>query len=242
MRRSHTHFVFMLLREHPYGREMLAQLLAAGLRPQLILEEHSEVAAAERQKFLARIAGHPVNRSIATQAADHKVPIVSVPAHDDAHSLGVIREAGPDLIVLGGTRIIRGELLTFPRDGMLNSHPGLLPECRGSASPAWSVLHDIEVGSSCHFCTSTIDEGDLVGRREVPVHRGDRYEDLCYSTLVTAGTLMTEAVRAHAEGNLTALRRAQGHSPNPTFKNMPDELLAVVRQKLRDQTYAHYAD
>jgi len=232
----------MLLHEHPYGREMLAQLLAAGLRPQLILEEDSEVGTVERQKFLERIAGHPVNNSIATQAAEYDVPILTVPAHNDEHSLGTIRDLDPDLIVLGGTRIIRGDLLTFPRDGVLNAHPGLLPECRGSASPAWSIYHDIQVGSSCHFCTPAIDEGDLVGRREVPVHRGDRYEDLCYRTLVMAGTLMTESVRAYLEGNLAALRRPQGRSQYPTFRNMPDELLAVVRRKLSDQTYAHYAD
>jgi len=220
MTRTHPHFVFMLLHEHPYGREMLAQLLAAGLRPQLILEEDSEVGTVERQKFLERIAGHPVNNSIATQAAEYDVPILTVPAHNDEHSLGTIRDLDPDLIVLGGTRIIRGDLLTFPRDGVLNAHPGLLPECRGSASPAW----------------------DLVGRREVPVHRGDRYEDLCYRTLAMAGTLMTESVRAYLEGNLAALRRPQGRSQYPTFRNMPDELLAVVRRKLSDQTYAHYAD
>jgi len=242
MRESHANFVFMLMREHPYAREMLAQLLAAGLRPQLILEEDSAVGDLERQKFLERIAGHAVNQPVADQAAECDIPIVTVAAHDDEHCLATIREVEPELIVLGGTRVIRGDLLTFPRDGVLNSHPGLLPECRGSASPAWSVFHDIAVGSSCHFCTAAIDEGDLVGRREVPVHRGDRYEDLCYRTLVMAGTLMTEAVQAHAEGRLATLRRPQRRSPHPTFKNMPDELLVIVRQKLRAQTYAHYVD
>jgi len=242
MTQPQPHFVFMILHEHPYGREMLAQLLAAGLRPQLVLEEDSEIGAVERQKFLERIRGQPVNRSVASQAGDHGIPIVSVPVHDDEHSLAVVQEAEPDLIVLGGTRIIRGNLLEFPRDGVLNAHPGLLPECRGSASPAWSVYHDIQIGSSCHFCTPAIDEGDLVGRRTVSVHRGARYEDLCYRTLVMAGTLMTQAVRAYADGRLAALRRPQGPSPNPTFRNMPDGLLAVVRQKLRDQTYAHYVD
>ena len=43
------------------------------------------------------------------------------------------------------------------------------------------------------------DEGDVVRRREVEVRRGDTYEDLCYKTLVMAGTLMTEAVRRTLE-------------------------------------------
>ena len=235
-------YLFMVMKEHPFGREMLRQLLAAGIRPQLILEEDSQVADVERAKFLERIAGHPVAPSISEQAAAGKIPIVSVPIHDEAHSMEPIREIDPDLIVFGATRIIRGEILRYPPDGVLNAHPGLLPECRGSASPAWSVYHDIPIGSSCHFCTAEIDAGDLVGRREIPVRRGDRYEDLCHATLVMAGRLMRAAMEAYRDDRLDALCRPQGKSPHPTFKNMPDELLEVVRRKLRDETYAHFVD
>merc|ERR1719398_433806 len=83
---------------------------------------------------------------------------------------------------------------SFPVDGMINAHPGLLPECRGSASPAWSVYHDIKIGSTCHICSPGIDEGDLLIKREVPVKRGYTYNDLCYFTLSLSGTLMVEAV------------------------------------------------
>jgi len=38
------------------------------------------------------------------------------------------------------------------------------------------------------------------------------------------------------------MRRPQGESGNPTFCNASDEVLEVVYQKLRDQTYAHYVD
>lgn len=221
---------------------MLDQLLRAGHIPALILEEVSRVGDVEREKFLERIAGHPLAPSISRQALDHDISLRPVRVHNDEHCLESIREIAPELLVLGGTRIIRGELLSVARDGVLNSHPGLLPECRGSASPAWSVFHDIPIGSSCHFCTAEIDQGDLVGRREVPVYRGDRYEDLCYRTLVMAGTLMTEALDNHTHGRLALRRRPQGPSPHPTFRNMPEELLAQVRQKLAEQTYAHYVD
>lgn len=235
-------FIFLVLREHPFGREMLAQLLAAAFRPRLILEEDSPLADLERRKFRERIAGHPSARSIAKQASTYGIPVVTVPIHRDEHCLEPIREADPDLVVLGGTRILRGEMLAYPPDGVLNSHPGLLPECRGSASVAWSVYHDIPIGASCHFCTEEIDAGDLVGRREIPVRRGDTYEDLCYKSQVAAGTLMVEAFEAWTEGRLDELRRPQGPSPHPTFRNMPDERLEVVRAKLRDETYGCYAD
>ena len=45
-------FVFLLLKEHPYGREMLHQILSAGYSPEMIIEEDSPVADEEREKFL----------------------------------------------------------------------------------------------------------------------------------------------------------------------------------------------
>ena len=35
-------FIFLAIKEHPWGREMLSQLLDAGFQPSLIIEEFSE--------------------------------------------------------------------------------------------------------------------------------------------------------------------------------------------------------
>ena len=132
--------------------------------------------------------------------------------------------------------------LDFPKDGVINSHPGLLPDCRGSASPAWSVYHDIPIGSSTHFCDNGIDTGELLIRREIEVKRGMTYEDLCYETLVLAGVLMKEALMSYQEGRWDEMRRPQGTSEFPTFRNAPEEILQVVYEKLKQETYAHYID
>jgi methionyl-tRNA formyltransferase len=167
---------------------------------------------------------------------------VTVPIHNTEHLLPHIQDLDLDLIVFGGTRIIRGQILDHPHDGVINSHPGLLPDCRGSASPAWSVYHDIPIGASTHFCDNGIDTGELLLRREFPVRRGMTYEDLCYATLVLAGVLMKEALLTYVAGEWPQMRRAQGESKHPTFRNAPEEVLEVVRTKLAEQTYAHYVD
>ena len=52
-------FAFLVLEEHPYGREMLQKLLRNGFIPKLIIQESSTVADEERQKFYTRMAGQP---------------------------------------------------------------------------------------------------------------------------------------------------------------------------------------
>lgn len=107
---------------------------------------------------------------------------------------------------------------------------------------AWSVYHDIKVGSTTHFCDNGIDTGNLLLRREVPVQRGMTYPDLCFHTLALSGVLMKEAVEAFCAGQWPRMRKPQGTGEHPTFKNAPEEVLQVVYQKLADQTYAHYVN
>ena len=240
-------FAYLLLKEHPYGREMLKQLISEGFIPKIIITEDSVIADEEREKFLKRIEGNRIAERIESQLEKLSqkgidVEHVEVPIHNSEEVMPHIRELDLDIIVFGGTRIIRGEILDHPKDGVVNSHPGLLPECRGSASPAWSVYHDIPIGSSTHFCDNGVDTGHLLLRSEVPVKRGMKYEDLCYETLVLAGILMKEALMSYEQGRWDEMRRPQGDSPNPTFRNAPEEVLQVVYQKLDEETYAHYVD
>ena len=240
-------FAYLLLKEHPYGREMLKQLISEDFIPRIIITEDSAIADEEREKFLKRIEGNQIAETIEIQLGElskrgFTVEHVEVPIHNSEEVMPHIKDLDLDIIVFGGTRIIRGEILDYPKDGVVNSHPGLLPECRGSASPAWSVYHDIPIGSSTHFCDNGVDTGHLLLRREVPVKRGMKYEDLCYETLVLAGILMKEALMAYEEGRWDEMRHPQGDSPHPTFRNASEEILQVVYQKLDEETYAHYID
>jgi methionyl-tRNA formyltransferase len=243
-KKGEPNYAFLVLQEHPYGREMLRQLLERGFRPSIVIQENDgKEAPKERAKFEKRIEGNPLAPEIAEQCSAHGVELVEVPQHNLAGCLAHLQRVKPRLIVLGGTRIMRDPVLSYPLDGVINAHPGLLPECRGSASPAWSVYHDIKVGSTAHICEPGIDTGDILAKREVAVKRGYTYNDLCYQTLCLSGTLMTEAVAHYAEhGNFDGIRQKQGESPNPTFLNASDDVIEEVNRKLSEQTYQHYAE
>ena len=236
-------FIFFSITEHPWGREMLSQLINSGFVPSLIIEENSEGGKTERGKFEFRLGSHPLAPKMQSQIEKYKIPFVEVPIHNDEHCIKHMEKANPDLIVFGGTRIIRGKILEYGENkgGVLNSHPGLLPECRGSASPAWSVHEGIKIGSSCHFCSSDIDAGDLVGKREIEVRKGDDYHDLCYKTSVVASNLMVEAVTAFSKNELDNLRTPQGESPHPVFR-YDSEIEKKAIEMLQNQEYEHYVD
>ena len=226
---------------------MLRQLLTENFVPTIIISEDSAIGDEEREKFLKRIEGLPIAPTIESQLdelAKNGIQVThkTVAIHNSEQVMPLIKDIDLDLIVFGGTRIIRGEILDYPADGVINSHPGLLPDCRGSASPAWSVYHDIPIGSTTHFCDNGIDTGDILLRREFSVQRGMTYEDLCHGTLVLSGILMKEALMAWTEGRWGQIRYKQGESAWPTFRNAPEDVLQVVQQKLENEEYSHYVE
>ena len=122
-------FAYLLLKEHPYGREMLRQILSEGFVPSIIISEDSPIGDEEREKFLKRIEGLPIAPSIDFQLqelSDKGIDVIheTVSIHNSEQVMPLIKDIELDLIVFGGTRIIRGEILDYPRDGVINSHPG----------------------------------------------------------------------------------------------------------------------
>jgi methionyl-tRNA formyltransferase len=233
------HFAFLVLEEHPYGREMLRILLERGFTPSLLIQEASEVAAEERAKFLNRIAGQPVPPPITDLVAGSGILCQTVENHNDPDCREKLRADGPELIVLGGTRILRPPILAIPPGGTINAHPGLLPRLRGSSSVGWALYKDLPIGSTVHYVEAGIDTGPILLRRELPVHRGETYEQIVRRVLTLSGHLMAEALEGLARGSLHA--SPQEPKAGETLRVIPPELLAVAKRRLAEGSYSHFA-
>lgn len=83
----------------------------------------------------------------------------------------------PNLILLGQSGIIKGNVIKIPKIGILNSHPGILPQYRGIDVVYWALYNnDIEgVGSTIHFVDSGVDTGQIIFTKK---HNFSRRESL----------------------------------------------------------------
>ena len=230
-------FAFLVLQEHPYGREMLRILLERGFVPDLVIEEVSEVATEEREKFLTRIAGQQVPPRIPELAFGSDIACHTVGNHNDPDCREMLRANGPDLVVLGGTRILRPPLLAIPPRGTINAHPGLLPQLRGSSSVGWALYKDLPVGCTVHFVDAGIDTGPILLRRRLPVRGGESYEQIVRRVLTLSGNLMAEALEGLFEGVLQA--SPQDPEVGETLRVIPPELLATAKRRLAEGRYSH---
>ncbi len=234
------HFSFLVLEEHPYGREMLRILLENDLVPNMIIQEVSNVGDEERKKFLERMAGQPVPPRLTQLISGKKIPVYCVSNHNYDTCKELLAADKPDVLVLGGTRIIKPKILEIPRQSTVNSHPGLLPWLRGSASVGWALYKDMPQGATAHFVVPGIDTGDIIVSRQLPVYRHDTYESINYQIAILAGELMAEAVTSIAKGE--APRTPQDPNVGETFKVIPDDLLEEGKQRLAESRYSHFTD
>lgn len=234
------HFAFLVLEEHPYGREMLRILLENNLAPSLIIQEVSAVGDVEREKFLKRIAGQPIPPRLTELVTGRQIPVYCVSNHNDAACQALLEGDKPDVLALGGTRIIKPNILAAPRQSTVNVHPGLLPMLRGSASVGWALYKNLPQGATAHFIDPGIDTGDIIIKRQLPVYHGDTYESINYRMAILAGELMAEALHMIDNGN--APRQPQDPSAGETFKVIPDDLLEAGKRRLKEGLYSHFSD
>jgi methionyl-tRNA formyltransferase len=234
------HFAFLVLEEHPYGREMLRILLEKELVPSVIIQEVSAVGDLEREKFLKRMSGQPVPPRLTQLITGRKIPVYCVTNHNDDICKELLKADKPDVLALGGTRIIKPQILEIPQRATVNAHPGLLPWLRGSASVGWALYKDMPQGATAHFIDPGIDTGDIIVSRHLPVYRHDTYESLNYRIANLSGELMAESLTFFAKGE--APRIPQNPNLGETFKVIPDDLLEEGKRRLAEGRYSHFAD
>tara|TARA_B100001175_G_scaffold317848_1_gene336909 strand:- start:3605 stop:4282 length:678 start_codon:yes stop_codon:yes gene_type:complete len=72
-----------------------------------------------------------------------------------------------DLGIQGGTDIIKENIIDKYKLGILNFHPGLLPQYRGCSAPEWQIYENKNVYSTCHIIDKGIDTGKIVAKKQL---------------------------------------------------------------------------
>ena len=81
----------------------------------------------------------------------------------------LLKKINPDLIILGpSSSIIRSNILSIPKIGIINAHMGLLPQFRGMNALEWTLFHLDRASVTIHFVDEGLDTGDIIRTYEFP--------------------------------------------------------------------------
>lgn len=142
----------------------------------------------------------------------------------------------PDIVVLGGASIIRSHILKIPRIGLLNAHPGLLPEYRGVDVIPWAILNEDSVGVTIHFVDKGIDTGRICASETLSIRTDDTIASLRKRAEEVAGRVMAQTlleIIIKKDAFLTLLNPKEG---GKQYYKMSRKMLKMAEKKLKERS------
>lgn len=98
--------------------------------------------------------------------------------HNSSHIECIVNAHRIDLGVVAGARILKPSTFSLFPDGVLNIHPGLIPENRGLDALLWGILNDKPQGVTAHIVDKYIDAGGVLCREEIKIYKDDTVFDI----------------------------------------------------------------
>lgn len=213
--------------ENFVGREYFLRLSQAGRTPDLL------VAA-------GRMAPDSIARE--TDRTGERWTPPPIPAESQVHSFGsisdpllwkLLRENEIQLGIQAGVGILKPEMIAALPLGILNIHPGKLPEYRGNACPEWALLNGDEVWATAHMIDQGIDTGPVVHMKKLDLTNVADYFDLraglyahCAQTLIEALALIEQC----GTQNLSSILKPQDEQKARYWPALGDADTKRVRQ------------
>jgi len=131
-----------------------------------LLGEGFDVLAVVTQpdKPQGRSRSQAVAPPVKVAALAEGIPVLQPARPTDRAFVDQLRALAPDVgVVVAYGHILKPELLTLPRHGMVNVHPSLLPELRGAAPVEWAILNGLEkTGVTIMQMDAGLDSGPIL--------------------------------------------------------------------------------
>ncbi|WP_157100513.1 formyltransferase family protein [Rhodoplanes sp. Z2-YC6860] len=157
----------------------------------VILDEKA-LADADVERFRERTEGAFPRVSMYNYS---EWPFYLVPNHNGLETVAIVKNLGLDLLLNCGTpRIIKSPLLKAPRIGVLNCHPGKLPDYRGCTVVEWALFNGDQVSNTAHLMTEEIDLGPIVVTETVNLKPDDSYVNIRVKVYKANIALLAKAV------------------------------------------------
>ncbi|MFO1054097.1 MAG: methionyl-tRNA formyltransferase [Planctomycetota bacterium] len=161
-----------------YACPSLDALLAAGLRPDLVVTKPDSPRGRGRKIYPAEVRLH---------AEQLKLEVAQPSDPHDPEFVAALRKLKPTVgLVISYGVILKPELIGLPDLGMLNAHASLLPAYRGAAPIEFAVRDGVEeTGVTIMRIVEELDAGDIllqertrIGARETSGELRDRLAEL----------------------------------------------------------------
>ena len=137
-----------------------------------------------------------------------------------------LKWANIDVGLVGGARILPRPVWESCKKGIINVHPGLIPEARGLDCIRWSVYHNIPLGVSAHYIDERVDAGRVILRKPIPLYKGDCWLSIRTRLDETQIEIIPDVLKLVENVPIDAFPIVETSSK--AFQYMPEELVSQL--------------
>jgi methionyl-tRNA formyltransferase len=218
-------------RGHPLLPTILEALEHHPTLVPVLFADAKGLPAADLARFGERTSGAFPRRDVLRE-------VIEVPDHNGPELRAVLRARGISLLANAGTPRHIGTDLLAAVDGIVNAHPGILPKYRGASCAEWAIFNGDPVGVTVHFMDEGLDSGPIISTATLDIDRRWDYVAMRVALYRLEARVLAEGLDRVVRDHL----RPDGlpaQPPSAPFRPIPDDLLAVVKQRLARGEYAH---
>ncbi|MCB1984263.1 MAG: formyl transferase [Burkholderiales bacterium] len=115
---------------------------------------------------------------------------------NDEETINLLKKINPDAVVVNGTRIISGNVLSSVNAPFINTHMGITPKYRGVHGGYWALaMNDsANCGVTVHLVDQGIDTGGILYQDTIHPNQDDNFNTYPIHQIAKAIPLMKEAL------------------------------------------------
>jgi len=152
----------------------------------------------------------------------YDIPFHSVP-HNSDESVKLLEQYSPTLGLISGARILSKRVINCFKKGIINFHPGLIPDCRGLDTTQWVFYDNLKVGVTSHFIDPRVDAGWIIKKKEFERTQNDNLRDISLTLYQGQLEIFEETLKLAKEKELESLEFIP-HNSKPSYGYFPTEL------------------
>ena len=212
--------------EHWKTQQGIINLCMAGYKPSIIFAADpvelsfykSKIRVSLKDQFL----WHP------SKIAEHYDIDYKVIVHNSQETANAIKDYDLDIGIILGSRILKPIAFEAFKLGVVNMHPGILPQNRGLDNLKWGILKGYEQGVTSHLIDAKIDRGLLIEKETISVYEDDTLVDLHVRIQNLEQKIMISSIKKlENEGKENLLVLPEGNY----YKSVTPDLEEILMQK-----------
>lgn len=146
-----------------------------------------------------------------------------VVVHNSKECERLIKKYKLDVGIILGARILKHNIISAFKMGVINLHPGLIPKNRGLDNVKWAILKGYKQGVTVHFINEKVDHGRIIMQKTVDVYPDDTLLDVQLRIHDMEQLMMIESLKLLEKGKRDFKIVGKDMEEGVSFKAVPPE-------------------